>query len=105
MSAHDYQIAAEPDVSGKINRHIWLYFILLSSLLGLTVVGLTIMYRFSVDYEKTEKIGRVHTEEFITSQNVAQSILTGKRALFEGKKHVPIDVAMDRFVREARRLD
>lgn len=102
MDSHDYHIAAEADVSGKVNRHIWLYFIIIGILLSLTFVGLTIMYRFAVDHEKTEKIGLVNTEESIAQMNLSQSYLTGKRGLFDGKKHVPVEEAMKRFVNEAR---
>ena len=105
MGSHDYHIAAEDDVSGKANRHIWFYFIVLGILLNLTFLGLTIMYRFAVDYEKTEKIGMVHTEESIALTNLSQSYLSGKRGLFDQKKHVPIDDAMKRFVIESRKVD
>lgn len=105
MGSNDYQIGAEPDVSGKVNRHIWYYFIGLGAMLGVTFIGLTIMYRFSVDYEKTEKIGMVSTEEAMAYSSDQQSYMTGKRGVLEGKKYVPIDAAMKRFVSDARRLD
>jgi hypothetical protein len=102
MGSQNYNIAAEADVSGKVNRHIWFYFIVLGTLLSITLVGLTIMYRFSVDYEKTEKIGLVQTQEVITQTNLSQAYLSGKRGLFDNKKNVPIDEAMKRFVADAR---
>jgi hypothetical protein len=105
MSSHDYHIAAEADVSGKVNRHIWFYFIVLGILLGATLIGLTIMYRFASDYEKTEKIGMVNTEESIAQTNLSQSYISGKRGLFEGKKNVPVEEAMKRFVSAARGLE
>lgn len=104
-SHHDYHIAAEADVDSRVNRQIWFYFIALGILLFLTILGLTIMYRFQVDYEKTEKIGNVNTVESMNQMNESQSILTGKKGLFDGKRHVAIDVAMHQFVISARKGD
>src|SRR5580704_1716862 len=98
MGAHDYHLAAEPDVSGSSNRHIGLYFVVLGVMLTATLGGLTIMYQFSSDYEKTEKIGRVKTEESVAYTNISQAHLSGKKGLFEGKRNVPIEEAMKRFV-------
>lgn len=104
MSAqHDYHIAAEADVSGRANRQIWYYFIMLGILLFATIVGLIIMYQFSVDYEKKEKIGLVNTKESIEQMALSDSYLSGKRGLFQNKKHAAIDVAIDRFVSDVRK--
>lgn len=105
MATHDYHIAAERDVSGKVNRHILSYFIVLGLMLGATIIGLTIMYRFSVDYERAEKIGMVQTEEAMSYTFAQQSVLTGKRGILDGKNYVPIDAAMKRFVNDVRRAD
>lgn len=101
-SEHDYHIAAEGDVSNKVNRHIWYYFIALAVLLFLTILGLDIMYRFQVDYEKAKKIGEVIPHETQIEINRAQAILSGKLGLFDGKKHVAVEQAMDRFLSDIR---
>jgi hypothetical protein len=105
MEAHDYQIGAEPDVSGKVNRHIWYYFISLGFLLVLTIIGLTIMYRFQVDYEVQKKVGVVISKEVIEQKAASESYLSGKRGLFEGKKHISINDAMARFLQDARKVE
>lgn len=103
MSEHDYHIAAEADVSSVVNRHIWFYFIVLGILLLITMVGLTIMYRFQVDYEKTKKIGEVSTLESINQKTKSEGYLSGKIGVFENKKYVAIDVAMSRFLDDVRK--
>lgn len=103
MDSHDYHIGAEADLSGKVNRHIWYYFIALGIMLSVTIIGLTIMYRFELDYEKKEKVGLVDTAESIEQMNLSQSYLSGKKGLFEGKEHVAIDEAIKQFVVNARR--
>lgn len=101
-SPHEYHIAAEKDVSGKVNRRIWYYFIVLGVLLFLTILGLDIMYRFMVDEEKIEKIGQIATTESIEETTRAEGYLSGKIGLFEGKRHAPIEDAMDRFLSDIR---
>jgi hypothetical protein len=100
---HDYKLAVEHDVSGRANRQIWVYFIMLGILLFITICGLTIMYRFQVDYEKRKKIGQVYRRESLDQKALSESYLAGKRGLFEEKRHVPIDVAMSQFIREVRK--
>lgn len=100
---HEYNIAAEADVGGRINRQIWLYFIGLGIALALTFVGLTIFFRFQVDYEKAKKIGAVKTVESVEQMAFSESVLTGKRGLFEGKRNVAIDVAVDKFLTDAKK--
>jgi hypothetical protein len=104
MSHNDYHIAAEKDTSGKINRHIWYYFIGLGGLLFLTIYGLDIMYLFSVEKEKDEKIGSVLTLESINEGERVSSFLSGKKGLFAGKKHVAIDIAMDQVLSGFRQV-
>lgn len=101
-SPHEYHIAAEKDVSGKVNRRIWYYFVALGVLLFLTIVGLDIMYRFMVDKEKAEKIGQIATAESVEETTRSASYLSGKVGLFEGKRHVPIEDAMGRFLSDIR---
>jgi hypothetical protein len=101
-SKHDYQLDAEPDISGAANRHIWYYFIALGVMLAVTLIGLTIMYRFELDYEKTAKVGHVDTQEARDYVDLSESYIKGKRGLFEGKRHVPIDDAMARFLTDVR---
>ncbi len=103
MSSNDYHIAAEADVGTKANRRIWLYFIIMGVGLYLTILGLDIMYRFQVDYEKTKKIGLVNTEESIAQKNITESYLSGQKGLIDGKKHVAIDVAMSKLVQDFRK--
>lgn len=103
MSEHDYQIAAEPDSSGKANRHIWFYFIALALILSATIGGLNVMYIFQVDYEKQRKIGEVNTRESTDSVSLSASYLSGQKGLFEDKKHVPIEEAMARFLSDFRK--
>ncbi len=102
-SQHDYHIGAEADLDSKVNRHIWFYFVVLGVLLFLTILGLTIMYRFQLEYEQTEKVGLVNTEESMAQMNESQAVLSGKKGVIEGKRHVAIGEAMDRFVSEARK--
>jgi hypothetical protein len=97
-SEHDYHIAAEADVGPKANRRIWLYFILLGVGLYLTILGLDIMYRFQVQWEKTEKIGEIKTQESIEQKAISESILSGEKGLVPGKKHVSINEAMNKLV-------
>lgn len=97
MSSHDYHIAAEADVGPKANRRIWLYFIIFGLGLYLTILGLDIMYRFLVDDEKTRKIGEINTEESIAQKNLNDSYMSGKKGLFDGKRHVSIEDAMKRL--------
>jgi|HubBroStandDraft_6_1064221.scaffolds.fasta_scaffold716499_1 hypothetical protein len=99
----DYHIAAEPDVSSSANRHIWACFILLGILLFATVGGLVIMYRFQVQDEREMKIGEIDTHESLDQMALQESYLTGKRGLFDGKRHVAIDVAIKQFISDARR--
>lgn len=101
-SSHDYKIAAEPDMSGEANRHIWYYFIGFAMMLFITMAGLIIMYRFQVQYEKEKKIGNVMKRETLDQMALSRSYLSGKRGMFEGKKNVPIDDAMAKFLKEAR---
>jgi hypothetical protein len=103
MEHHDYHIASEPDVSGAANRQIWFYFIVLGTLLFLTLSGLTIMYRFQVDYEKERKIGQVNTDEALDQKVRSQKYLSGEKGIFEDKAHVSIDEAMKRYLSEVRR--
>jgi len=103
MEQHDYHIASEPDVSGAANRQIWFYFIALGILLFLTLAGLTIMYRFQVDFEKERKIGKVNTEESLNQETLSAQYLSGEKGLFENKRHVPIEEAMNRFLRDVRK--
>lgn len=103
MEHHDYHIASEPDVSGAANRQIWFYFIVLGFLLFLTLSGLTIMYRFQVDYEKERKIGKVNTEESLNQKVLSEKYLSGEKGLFENKAHVSIDDAMNKFLSEVRK--
>lgn len=98
MSSNEYNIAAEADTSSKANRRIWLYFILLGIGLYLTIIGLDIMYRFSVQYEKTDKIGLVNTEESIAYKAEQEAYLSGKKGLFDDKSHIPISQAMSQLV-------
>lgn len=102
-SQHDYHIAAEPDVSGNVNRHIWFYFIVFGVSLFVTIGGLTIMYRFDVDAEKEKKIGEVETKESLDQMALSDSYLSGNRGLIEGKHHVAIGEAMNKFINDARR--
>lgn len=102
MSEHDYHIAAEKDVSNKVNRHIWYYFIASGVILFLTIYALDIMYTFMVDDEKHIKIGEVITHESQIEMNRSRSILSGKTGLFSGKRHVNIDQAMDQFITDMR---
>lgn len=103
MASHDkYGIAAEADVAGKANGQIWFYFILLGAMLFATIVGLTIMYTFQVDYEKTRKIGEVNTRESTDQMALSESYLLGKRGLFSDKRHVPVEEAMKKFVSDVR---
>lgn len=102
-SEHDYHIAAEADVTGKANRHIWYYFIILGVMLFATIGGLTIMYSFQVDYEKEKKIGQVNTQESMNQVALSEAYLSGKRGLLEGKRHVAVDSAIHRFVNEIRK--
>ena len=104
-SAHDYHIASEPDFSNKVNRHIWYYFIVLALMLIATSVGLIIMYRFQVQYEREIKIGEVDTKESLEQVALSQSYLSGTRGLVEGKRHVAVDTAMKRFINDARKAD
>ncbi|HXW53007.1 MAG TPA: hypothetical protein VEL47_02750 [Myxococcota bacterium] len=100
---NDYHIACEPDVSGKVNRHIWAYFLLFALLLFLTIVGLTIMYRFQVQYQRERKIGDINTQESMNQVALSQAYLSGKKGLFEGKRYVAIDIAMDQLIQDVRR--
>lgn len=101
-SEHDYRLAAEKDVSGKANRKIWTYFISLGILLFLTLIGLDIMYRFQLDYEREIKIGDVTTPEALEEKRRTQSILSGKTGLIEGRRHIPIEEAMTVFLTWSR---
>lgn len=103
MSHHDYQIAAEPDSSGRVNRQIWLYFIALALILAGTIGGLHVMYLFQVDYEKQRKIGEISTQEARDAQVAAANYVSGQKGLFEGKRHVSIDEAMARFLTDFRK--
>lgn len=103
MASHnDYHIAAEKDVSNKVNRHIVYYFTAFGLLIFLTILGLDIMYRFQVDYQKEEKIGEVISHEVLAETARVESYLSGKRGLFEDKRHVPVEDAMARFLSDVR---
>lgn len=100
MSLNDYHIAAEADVGTKANRRIWLYFIIMGVGLYLTILGLDIMYRFQVDWEKTQKIGLVDTEESIAQKSLNEAYMSGQKGLFSNKKYVDINVAIKRYATE-----
>lgn len=102
-SEHDYKIAAEPDNSGKANRHIVYYFLLLGVLLFATIGGLTIMYRFQVEYEQTEKIGLVKKREAVKYDLKMRNYVSGKEGLLDGKAHIPVEDAKRRFIDMARK--
>jgi len=101
-SEQDYHIASEPDFPSKINRHIYYYFLVLAILLFGFIIGLNIMYRFQVQYERERKIGEVSTKESLDQRALSQSYLSGKRGLLAGKRHVSIDAAMAQFIDYAR---
>jgi hypothetical protein len=103
VAEKDYHIGAEPDLKGSANRHILAYFALLGLLLFLTIIGLTIMFRFQVDHEKEEKIGQLMKSETLQSKTESESLMSGKKGLFLDKKFIPIDEAMKRFLNEQRR--
>ena len=100
---NEYHIDAEPDVGNKVNRHIIFYFVLLGVLLFATIGGLTIMYRFQVDFEKRQKVGLVDTKESIEQLRLSKRFLSGRKALFPNKKNVPIERAMEKFLRDMRK--
>lgn len=102
-SQHDYHIAAEADVGTKANRRIWVYFIIFGVGLYLTILGLDIMFRFQVDYEKTQKIGLVNTDESIEQKSLTEAYLSGQKGLFGDKRNVAIDVAIKRFVNDLQK--
>lgn len=102
-ASHDYHIDAEPDVGNKVNRHIIFYFVLLGIALFGTIGGLTIMYRFELDYQKEKKIGLVDKRESIEQMRLSHAYLSGNKALQEGKVNVPIGVAMDQFLSDLRK--
>jgi hypothetical protein len=102
MSHKHYGIDAEPDVSGKINRNIWLYFIVLGILLFAMIGGLNIFYLFQVDHEKQKKIGKINTRESMDKMALSQSYLSGKRGLFEDKQHMAVSEAMDMVLKNLR---
>jgi hypothetical protein len=104
-SEKDYHLASEKDVSGKANRQIWIYFIVLGVSLYLTILGLDILYRFQLDYQLDIKVSEVTTPETMEETTRAEGILSGKNGLLEGKRHVSIDSALTSFLmllRQAR---
>ncbi len=102
-SATDYHIASEPDFPNKVNRHIFLYFLVFAVLLFCTILALGIMFRFQVQYEKEKKIGDIDTQESMDQVALSEAYLSGKKGLLPSKQHVSIDVAIEQFVAEVRR--
>ncbi|HXW60699.1 MAG TPA: hypothetical protein VEK06_04080 [Myxococcota bacterium] len=102
MSSHDYQIGAEADLKAQTNKQIWFYFFLFGVLLIAFVGGLIIMYRFTLVYEKQEKVGEVITKESQEQKAVSAALLSGKQGLFNDKRHDSIQAAMTKFLHDAR---
>lgn len=98
MSFNDYHIAAEKDVSGKVNKRIWYYFIGVGFLLFLTIYALDIMYKFALDKEKDEKIGKIATIESVNEVSRVLQYLSGQKGLYENKKYVAIEMAMEQVL-------
>lgn len=101
MEHEEYHLASAPDVSKKANLHIWLSFIALAVLLFAMVLGLTIMYRFSIVEENEKKIGSVRTEEIKDYEALMDAMTKGRVGIDGASKFQSIEDAQKQFLRMA----
>lgn len=103
MSSDNYNISCEPDSTDKSNGPVFLVFLICGVLLTLMIWGLTIMFKFQVDHEKTQKIGLTNTTESHDARIIGEAYLSGKQGVFPDKKFVDINQAKQKFLFEFRR--
>ena len=89
---------AAEDISGRLNLVIWGYFLLFGLLLYLIIAGLDVLFRIEVEREQYRKIGAVQSRELIELRQLEEQVLSGEKGLLDGKKHISIDDAAQRFL-------
>ena len=93
---------AQEDVSPYLGKVIWAYFIGLAIALYLLIGALSVYFEMRLEKERLQKVGMVESEELNQQREHEQQVLTGALGVVEGKKHIAIDEAVDRYVAQLR---
>jgi hypothetical protein len=95
---HNHYKGVSDDFSAKANRKIWAIFIGLGLSLALTLFMLDVYFRDTLDSTRMRMSGAVQDMDLVQQRQQEASVLGGDIGLVEGKKHISITEAMDRYV-------
>lgn len=96
VALHD---RVEPDVSARTSIKIWIYLFLFAMLVFLFMGALTIYFRYELERERYAKVDSVDLPDKINLRKFESDMLDGKLQVIGGKRHIPIDAAIDKFVK------
>lgn len=104
MNAVDYgQGSSSPtgnagDVSKKANLIIWTYFFAFGIGLYVMISGVNLYFRYGTEREAYIKVGSVVSKELTDQRAEEAAILSGKLSLYEGKRSISIDDAINKVI-------
>jgi hypothetical protein len=95
---HSHYKGVADDFSAKANRKIWAIFVGLGLLLAFLLFVLDVYFRNTLDSTRMRMSGAVLDTNLAQQRQREAAVLSGETGLVEGKKHISIGEAMDRYV-------